>query len=700
MSLTLLISFNTIYTTSFVMAADSNPNEDLEDFYGDDDFVSLATGTKQLTHKAPSTATVITREEIQRIGALDLDEVLETVPGLHVSYRPGNHLPIYSFRGIYSVFNPQVLVLINEVPITNLFIGNRNQIWGGMTLDSVSRIEIIRGPGSAIYGADAVAGVINIITDSSDTSKGTNFRARVGQDSTKDFWLSHSWNSGKLGGYVSYDRHKTEGFDQFIEADAQTFLDSVFSTDASLAPGFSDQHRQNDELRLRLDYDHWTMNAGFQKRKIGVGLGIAEALGHGTNESSERWNFDIGYNSDNILENWNISTKVAYFTTTQEIDNNLYIFPIGADIGLGGPFPDGVIGNPEVFEKHLRTNLVAKYGAMTNHSFAIGVGYEISDLYKVKETKNFALGPNGEFLPPGSPLVDVTDTPFVFLPEDDRTNKFVFIQDIWNLAKDWELTAGVRRDDYSDFGATVNPRLALVWSSTLDLTTKFLYGKAFRAPSFAEMRNINNPVTLGNPNLKPEEMDSLELAFDYHPQPTQRYGLNFFKYHWKDIINFSPDEGATTKTAKNIGKQNGHGIEMEFNWSPLQNLNLMGNYSWLHAEDGNNVTISSVPEKQLYLRIYYELNNAWNMSLKSNWVMDRKRAQDDLREPIKDYNVTDLSINWKIKNDALDLSFLVKNIFDSDVREPTANNGSVVNIPNDLPLPGRTALAQITYHFN
>ena len=691
------------FSSSLVLADEYDDDEvgdDLADFYGDEDFVSIATGTKQLIHKAPSTATVITEEEIRRMGAVDLDEVLESVPGLHVSYRPGNHLPIYSFRGIYSVFNPQVLMLINGVPITNIFIGNRNQIWGGMTLEAVSRVEVIRGPGSAVYGADAFAGVINIVTKSAGNTKGSKLGARVGSFATRDVWFTQAWETGALGGFFSYERHQTDGFDQFIEIDGQTFLDSVFGTDASLAPGYADHRRKNDELRLRLDYKKLSMNIGFQKRRIGVGLGIGEALGPGTDESSERLNVDVAYTSDKIFDQWEISTKFSYFSTTQEIDTDLVIFPAGADIGLGGPFPDGVIGNPEVFEKHYRTSVVARYEPTTNHSLAIGIGYDISDLYKVQESKNFAFGPNGEFLPPGSPVVDVTDTPFVFLTEGDRTNQYLFIQDVWKLAKDWELTAGVRHDDYSDFGSTTNPRLALVWISSLNLTTKLLYGKAFRAPSFAEMRNINNPVALGNSELDPETIDTLELAFNYHPQNDLNYGVSIFSYDWRDIINFAPDEGATTKTAKNIGEQQGYGFEAELDWSPSASFNLKGNYSWLNAKDDNDIDVNSVPQQQVYLRAFYDINEVWNMSLKTNWVMDRIRATSDLRSPLDDYSITDLSLEWTPDSRSTTVSFIVKNLFDSDAREPTANNGPAVNLPNDLPLPGRTVLLQVELSYD
>ncbi|MEJ2442990.1 MAG: TonB-dependent receptor plug domain-containing protein, partial [Exilibacterium sp.] len=153
---------------SEICLAQSSDDEDaLLELYGDEEMISIATGQKQSIAKAPAVASVITADDILRSGATDIDDVLEMVPGLHVSRDHINYNPIYTFRGIYTSFNPQVLMLINGVPLTNLFHGDRNLMWGGMPVNGISRIEVIRGPGSAIYGADAFAGVINIITKTS-----------------------------------------------------------------------------------------------------------------------------------------------------------------------------------------------------------------------------------------------------------------------------------------------------------------------------------------------------------------------------------------------------------------------------------------------------------------------------------------------------------------------------------------------------
>ncbi|MEZ5673589.1 MAG: TonB-dependent receptor plug domain-containing protein [Thiotrichaceae bacterium] len=134
--------------------------------------VTIATGAEQSAARAPSVTSVITAQDIEAIGATDLDEVLETVPGLHV-IRSNPYRPLYTIRGIYSQYNPEVLVLINGIAISSVYSGDRGIGWGGMPVNAISRIEVIRGPGSAVYGADAFAGVINIITKTADDIEGT-----------------------------------------------------------------------------------------------------------------------------------------------------------------------------------------------------------------------------------------------------------------------------------------------------------------------------------------------------------------------------------------------------------------------------------------------------------------------------------------------------------------------------------------------
>lgn len=680
--------------------------EALFDLYGDEYMISLATGIEQPIAKAPAVATVITDDDIQKMGATDIDEVLETVPGLHVSRNEFGYAPIYSFRGIYATFNPQVLMLINGIPITNLFRGDRNVVWGGMPVKSIARVEVIRGPGSAVFGADAFAGVINIITKSHGDISNSTAGIRYGSFNTKDAWIVGSHSFGETKAALMLELHDTDGQREKIREDAQTTFDNLSATNASFAPGGVNLQRENYDLRFELEHGNYKFRSGVQSRRnVGSGAGIGQALDPTNRYESDRVSADLTYNNPDFKKDWDLTVQASYLETSQEIDEDLRIFPPGADLtlaSLGSGWTDGLIGNPEVFETHSRFNVSAFYTGLANHTLRMGWGYYYGDLYRVKESKNFGVDPSNppSLLSPGGPVVDVTDTPYVFLQEGDRKNQHTFVQDIWKLASDWELTAGVRYDDYSDFGNTTNPRVALVWSTSLDLTSKFLYGKAFRSPSFTETLAINNPVALGSEDLDPETIESYELAFDYHPSEDLRLGLNLFYYDWDDIIQFVADSNAPTSTARNAGEQTGKGFEIEAAWSLNNHLDFKGNYAFQSSEDeASDTHAARAPRQQIYLASCWQINPDWQLHSQLHWVLDRPRENGDTRSEVSDFHTVDLTLRRQFTQNNFSVVFAARNIFDEDAREPSPWSNPAASIPNDLPLAGRSFYAELEYSF-
>ena len=127
----ILLNIILIFSFSSSAYSDYDEEEALIELYGDEEIISIATGSAQPISKAPAVATVITAKDIKEMGATDIDEALETVPGLHVSRRARQNLPIYTFRGVFDQNNPQVLMLVNGISINNLFVGDRSQVWGG-----------------------------------------------------------------------------------------------------------------------------------------------------------------------------------------------------------------------------------------------------------------------------------------------------------------------------------------------------------------------------------------------------------------------------------------------------------------------------------------------------------------------------------------------------------------------------------------
>jgi len=313
----------------------------------------------------------------------------------------------------------------------------------------------------------------------------------------------------------------------------------------------------------------------------------------------------------------------------------------------------------------------------------------------VQESKNFAVDPSGLPVPLGS-VMDVSNDPTqVFIEPHQRTVVYALAQDEWSFYPDWNLTAGVRHDAYSDVGGTTNPRLALVWQSSFTLTSKLLYGRAFRAPAFAELYNINNPVALGSPNLKPETIDTLELAFDYRPVDSLRIALNVFKYEMSDIIRFVSDPApATSKTARNQGAQDGHGLEWEMRWNVTRTVDLKGNYAWQHSTDETGARVANAPRHKLYAQADWRFFPYWSVNTQLNRVMGRERSAGDSRPAIADYTVVNLALRRKNVMDNFDVGLIVHNALDADVREPSPAPGY---IRNDLPMPGRSVYVELRY---
>ena len=676
-------------------AAQTSEEDELALTYGDKSFVSIATGSQQPIARAPSVATVITAHDIEAMGATELEQVLESVPGLHVSVSSLAGNPIYSFRGIHTGYNPQVLMLVNGIPITNVFLGNRSLGWGGMPLENVARIEVIRGPGSALYGADAFSGVINVITKTAADINGTEYGVRVGSFNSRDAWIQHGGSLGPLETAFYLRAGKTDGQHGVIQQDLQSALDPLFGTHASLAPGSLNAARNALDARADLSYNQWRFRAAYQQREVGIGAGLAESLDPGGRVPENRLYLDLTYQNANWAPNWDLSAVLGYYDIKEKAgDPAFMLFPAGA---FGGAFPNGVIGNPGHSERHSHGSISAFYSGFEQHRLRLGSGFRIEDLYETSEAKNFkivvipGIGPVPVPLPDG--MVDVSGTPDVYLTPHKRNLAYVFAQDEWTIAKDWTLTAGVRHDRYSDFGHTTNPRLALVWDAAYNVVIKAMHGRAFRAPSFAEQFNINNPVSTGNPNLRPETIATNELAFSWQPADTLQTNLSLFHYRMRDIIRFVPD--ASGATAQNTGDQTGRGLELEATWDATRNLRLSGSFSLQHSTDeASGLDAGLAPHKRLFVRSDWRFAPLWQLGTTINHVADRKRQPGDSRPQIADYTTLDLSLRREQLAGGWTVDAMLLNLFNQDAREPSLAPG---NIPFDLPLPGRTLYVQFQH---
>ncbi|OQW95732.1 MAG: hypothetical protein BWK79_01380, partial [Beggiatoa sp. IS2] len=337
-----------------------------------------------------------------------------------------------------------------------------------------------------------------------------------------------------------------------------------------------------------------------------------------------------------------------------------------------------------------------------NHQIRLGMGYSYGEIYKVTYRSNYGINPNtGQPILPTTELTDISNTSAAFIPTGDRKNRHIFAQDIWTLNEKWEMTSGVRYDSYSDFGSTINPRLALVWKATPDFVTKFLYGKAFRAPSFQELYQTNNPVALGNIDLKPEKIQTWEIALDYRPSKKWHVSANVFTYNLTNKILFMPDESAENYSAQNAGSQKGYGFVLEGGWQLGEKLVLTGSYAFQTAKDQLEHEIANVPNQDIYLRADWKLMSDWHLNTQASWILGRKRAINDPRSAIDDYVNVDLSLHYEPSSSPWNITFSVRNLLDRDIREPAPgpDESGMIKIPYDLPMAGINYFIGFDYHF-
>ncbi len=673
---------------------------------------------------------MIKAKDIESMGARNIDDVLETVPGLHVTRSKTRNEAVYVMRGIQTQLTPQILFLINGVNVENPTTGARAPHFK-MNVSNISRIEIIRGPGSAVYGADAFSGVINIITKDADEIAGTNAGVRAGSFDSNDLWVLHG---GEYGGWktaFSMEYSESDGDDgQIIESDLQTTFDLLYNTPSSspiplvsgsgladlpaatLTPtSMNTQYRflntsftvENESWKLWLN--SWNM------RDTAHGPGAAQAVDPVGRQENDMYTVSLNYHDDELVEfiEWDVKSSYNYL----DQQATFQLFPPGARILIAtdgnlfsaknpspagfAVFSEGLWGNPgldtEVFS--LESSFI--YTRLDDHRIRLSLGFN-SEKGTGKATQNFgpgvidtsALSLTTDTIIDGT-LTNVTGTPYIFMDDVSRQVRYVTLQDEWNIAPDWELTAGVRYDDFSDFGHTTNPRLALVWATDYNLTTKVLYGRAFRAPAYNELYFKNNPSVLGNPNVKPETIDMLELVFDYRPNFDVDTVFNFFRYQMERMIDF------TSGTAENEKDQDGYGLEAEVEWRAFDAATVFANYAWQLAQDSNTGYVAAnAPQRQATMELRLKVNHSCSLSPVINWVADRRRAFGDTRAPVDDYTLVDLTTRCSRVGDMpIELAASIRNLTDTDAREPMPNV-----IANDLPLPGRSVYIEASYHFD
>jgi outer membrane receptor for ferrienterochelin and colicins len=662
----------------------------------EEDVVITASKTREAIAEAPATMAVITAQQIRDMSARTLTDVLKSVPGVEV------FIDEYGYHNLVirggRTKGDRVKFLINGHSVNPPRTGHSPVFFDDLAVENIQRIEIIRGPGSALYGTNAFNGVINIITKNADDMNGYEVIAKGGSNNTwgAGILFGKSFNDLKISGYGEYS--DTDGPDSILVQDAQTVLDQMYAQygipPVSLAPGNVSAYREKMDLNLDLNYRDFMLRTKYLTKIQGPYIGANYTLNNDsewdleyffleglyTTSFHEKFDLSLKLSWDRVMEDYYIQGSPEGFTIPLDLDGD-------GDIEI---FPDGRRGRLATSFDTFAGEIQGTYRPVTTHTLVTGI-----ELQEMRQFDNIAES-NFErqtiaALDPGE--IDTTPS----FDKNTRTVFAVFLQDQWKATDNIGLTLGIRHDHYSDFGNTTNPRAAFVWEIIPDLHLKVLYGRAFLAPNFHEAYLKNNPVVIGSRDLEPATIQTFETGVTYKISEHFTGNIAYFYTIDDDAIIYAvqpdPNEPATYINGKGDIIQ---GIELELKAVFENRFQGYVNYTFRDTEDQQ--THAEVPFASKHLAnlgVNIPITSYFTANVQTAFVGEKPREVGDNREPVESYILVDATVTAKNFYKELELFATVSNLFDKEYFIPSLAD----SFPGDYPMPGRMFLVGVRYIF-
>lgn len=636
--------------------------------------VTTASKEEETERESPSAITVFTRKEIRALGVRTLDELLTLVPGFDV--RPTNQIDV---RGISSVFNSRVLLMIDGVPMDDAYYGGPGKTTDLVNLEYVERVEIIRGPGSALYGTNAFAGVISVTTrtrESGSTAPAVALSAGAGTvpDGQGTALFGKQFGPFRASTYVDYRR-----------AGGPTY---------ELHP--RDLGRSGDITQKKDDLSAGVKLAYEQTAQLSVNYLRREHAGLITTDNTLMP--DSGYTTD-----W-LGSSLEVEHRSDDFDAKAKLF--GAwdrwrDVDLMLVFPrvnplfeNGIYDHPELEMLRGGLDVYGRYVA-GKHSVMVGALVELvaSPSLPVDAPTDGRDGPNAGF-------DDV-------LMEQKTRNIFgAYLQYRWDIVESLKLTAGGRVDHYGDFGATVNPRMALVSTPTDEVYGKAILGSAFRAPAFRECCSNPNDYMVANPDLQPERVVTTEVVLGTRPVPSVDFHIGGFRNKASDIIWSAPLLSGNRVVFRNVPGFNTLGSEAELTAQVAEPFAVRANYTYVTGWTNTPGVDSEVPLIAHHLANLVLLGDFIDHlqvtpSLQYRGTRYRNRQGGDPRPDLEPYFLLNGNVRvYDVLADNLEFDILVNNVLDQKYQGPSNYPGrNPMVTPADIPAPGIEAFGSVRYGF-
>jgi iron complex outermembrane receptor protein len=629
------------------MAAGDDPGDKPPVLFEELPVVETASLHSQTLQEAPASVTIITDEDIRRYGYRTLGEALANVRGFYVSYDREYHSVGVRGFSLPGDYNTRFLVMIDGHYMTENIYGSNNFFGGDFGLDMglVKRIEIVRGPSSALYGSNGIFTTINLITKSPVEQPAGRVSTELGSFGEKKVSASTSQ-------YLGHGVNLLVSASVFNNA-GQSFYFPEFNspeTNGGVASGVDGE--KGYHTFLNLVWREWSFTAYFNSREKHL-----PAASYGT-LFNDRGTADV--DRRNFLE--------AAYTR---------------DIGARGHLRWRLYYDQYRFAG--RYDYATAAGIEDNRDLSLGDWAGTQVTYRLDTQRagawTFGLEFNGD-VRAAQQNYDVSPARIEYLNLDNPAKSAaVFGQYEFKIASRWTAYLGARLDKTWGYRPVASPRAALIFQQSPNTVFKMLYGGAFRNPNAFERYYDDHGLSqMANPSLRPERTQTAEV--DVEHKLTKRLTAIASVYHYTltDLIQAVPD--GELVQYRNVARAQANGIEFELNGHPWRPVETVASFSLQRAVDApTGATLANSPRKIVQFRASTPLlQNKLNVSGAVRYLDARFCRSGAL---VPGHYVADLTVSSVHLHRDFDLQAGIRNLFDRRYSDPEGYSDAMHVIPQD-----------------
>ena len=638
-------------TTAFAAEAVHGESADVAaDVYELEDTVVTAERRPTKKMETPANTTVITAREIEDNHYQSVDEAIGHVNGVSIVRMGGGLRSYVRING-----DDRVVIMIDGQKLNDdqgsasgRFSADLNMI---SSMDNIQRIEIVKGGSSALYGSDAVGGVINIITKNAVKNE-TKVDINTGSWGSHNYTLSTQGKENDFSWFITGGLQKRGHFDYKFDGNSPTMENSDYNNNSF---SMKLKNRFSDANSLVVSYNHKSVDSG-----------LYDCFG-ATSSLPSRYGNRLQENFNNYAVTWN-------YNEDKDVPAYIRFFYNEKTINMGGQDPI--------------TYAVMQHAPMYNRVMGIDTqrGWKLS---------------NKHALVTGSEWHQSNSSNSLSGYEDRKlTNISLFVQDTWKFADKWTLVPGMRMDNHSAFGTHWSPKVAINYLADADTQVYASWGRVFKAPT-ADDLYYNAGGMYGNPDLQAETGYTATIGMNHNFNEKTSVGISFFQSRLNDAIAWLNIPGTWDYRATNLEEEKRQGMELSFKQelSPMWSYDI--GYSYIRREatkKANGIAMgvdpSNLQPNGYRIGVHYN-SGAWKANLLGTIGsgLDAQYYNNN-----SSYNIWDFNLSYDIKKN-ITTYFKVNNLTNQEHFEQKGSLASAWGPASYYPCAGRFYQVGLTCTF-